>query len=241
MTVLEHYNNYLGNFYSWIIGDLQTAQATFRKWLMEQQLVPSQSGVAIDLGAGNGLQSIPLAQQGYYVIAIDFNDQLVQELRENANGFPIEIVKEDIRSVAQYESRKPELIVCCGDTLTHLETKTDVVQFLSDCIKTLQPGGKLILSFRDYSTELTGTHRFIPVKSDENRILTCILDYEPGYVTVTDLLHERSTGVWQQHISSYRKVRFSPDEIIHYLSFHDLGIPLKTEMNGMITIIAIKP
>lgn len=241
MTVLDHYNKHLGNFYSWMIGDLQTGQDKFRKWLQEQSLTPSQSGVAIDLGAGNGLQSIPLAQQGYYVVAIDFNDQLVQELHENARGFPIEIVKEDIRSVAQYEGRKPELIVCCGDTLTHLETKTDVVQFLSDCIKTLSPGGKLVLSFRDYTTELKGNQRFIPVKNDENRILTCILDYEPGYVTVTDLLHERFEGGWSQQISSYRKVRFSPDEIIHYLSFHNLDIPLKTEMNGMITIIAVKP
>ncbi|MCK9407771.1 MAG: hypothetical protein WCX28_01270 [Bacteriovoracaceae bacterium] len=49
-----------------------------------------------------------------------------------------------------------------------------------------------LLTFRDYSTELTGNSRFIPVKSDASQILTCILEYSSETVTVTDqkMTHE---------------------------------------------------
>jgi hypothetical protein len=53
------------------------------------------------------------------------------------------------------------------------------------------------ISFRDYSKELIGIVRFIPLKSNENKLLTCILDYEDAFVNVTDLLYEKNNDVWK--------------------------------------------
>jgi len=55
------------------------------------------------------------------------------------------------------------------------------------------------------STELINTQRFIPVKSDDNKILNCILEYDNDKVKVTDLLHEKTPKGWKQKESSYFK------------------------------------
>ena len=58
---------------------------------------------------------------------------------------------------------------------------------------------------------LTGTARFLPVRADDQRILTCFLEYGPSHVTVHDLLHEREAGgAWRLQTSAYRKLRLSP-------------------------------
>jgi SAM-dependent methyltransferase len=238
MTVKEHYDNHLGNFYSWMVGDFNNRVKEFAKFLSDNKITPFDSGVAIDMGAGHGIQSVALAEAGFRVIAVDFNDQLLQELKENTNGRDIEIVRDDIRSLPKYLVRRPELILCWGDTLTHLESKEEVRQFISDVYTVLIPGGKFLLSFRDYSNALTGTSRFIPVKSDENRILTCFLEYDTDFVTVTDLLHGRSGDKWEQKLSSYRKLRLSAEEACAILIGSGFLIDRHYQERGMIFLAA---
>jgi hypothetical protein len=109
-----------------------------------------------------------------------------------------------------------------------------------DSFTTLIPEGKLILSFRDYSTELKDSSRFIPVKSDADRILTCFLEYFPEKVRVTDILHEKEDGRWQQKISSYEKVRVSENAVLNILKDTGFNIRFKVTHNRMLTIICQK-
>lgn len=241
MTVKEHYDKHLGNFYSWMTGDLETKQKKFQTFLQENGLLPTTTKVAIDLGAGHGVQSIPLAKLGFKVTAVDFNKQLLEELKVNAEGLTIEILNDDIQKVEQFKGKGPELIICCGDTLTHLDSKNDIKKFLKDISNTLIKGGKILLSFRDYSNELNGDDRFIPVKSDETRILTCILEYGKETVKVTDLLHEKTESGWKQKVSSYNKVRVSTHGIVRLLELNGMKIRFNQSINRLTTIIAIKP
>ncbi len=51
------------------------------------------------------------------------------------------------------------------------------------------------MSFRDYAgAPLEGDARFILVRSDEQRVMTCFLDYADRSVAVHDLLHEKHGG-----------------------------------------------
>ena len=152
MTVKEHYDNHLGKFYSWMIGDFTDKQIDFQNFLIEQKLMPQSSITAIS--------------------------------------------------------------------------------------NTLTDEGKFILSFRDYSVDLTGDNRFIPVKSDDNKILTCILDYYADYIIVTDLLYEKTENTWIQKISSYKKVRVTTEIIVAMIEQAGMEIQLNRTINGMRTIIA---
>jgi 2-polyprenyl-3-methyl-5-hydroxy-6-metoxy-1,4-benzoquinol methylase len=120
VTVKEHYDNHLGHFYSWMTGDFNTKCIEFKSFLSENLIKPSGNKVALDLGAGHGLQSIPLAEIGFQVFAIDFNQKLLDELNLNAKDLDVTVINDDIRKIETF-ANKPELIVCCGDTLSHLE------------------------------------------------------------------------------------------------------------------------
>jgi SAM-dependent methyltransferase len=241
MSVKDHYDKHLGHFYAWMTGDLAGRQKEFEQFLRANGIAPSSSGIALDLGAGHGIQAIPLARAGFRVTAIDFSEKLLDELRSNSGGHEIRVVLEDIRNVKSYSTPGPELVVCCGDTLAHLGSREEMARFLRDTCEVVVPGGKLVLSFRDYSKEQTGAYRFIPVKSDDRRILTCILEYGEDSVRVTDLLYEKAGDVWEQKISSYHKIRVSVKEVAGILASGGVIVSYTEEVNGMVTMIAAKP
>jgi 2-polyprenyl-3-methyl-5-hydroxy-6-metoxy-1,4-benzoquinol methylase len=239
--VKEHYNKHLGNFYSWMVGDFEVRKAEQFNFFRNANIQPfTAAKIAIDLGAAHGLQAIPLANLGFQVRAIDFNRQLLSELAVNKKQLPIEIIEEDIREVKKYAHLQPELITCCGDTITHLSGTDEIIQLIKDCANILVKNGKLVLSFRDYSTELTDNQRIIPVKSDNNRILTAFLEYFPQSVRVTDLLYERQHDTWIQQVSSYFKTRISADTIVCILQECKLNILFNQPINKLITIVAQK-
>ncbi len=240
MSVKDHYDNHLASFYAWMTGDLTAKQLEFRNFLLSQSIMPGISKIAIDLGAGHGIQSLAMGEIGFEVKAIDFSRELLNELAANAGEASIETIEDDIRNIKDYQALQAELIVCGGDTLTHLTNKSEVQSLLADCFEALMPGGKLVLSFRDYSQALEGGRRFIPVKSDENRILTCFLEYGPEKVQVTDLLHERVGDRWEQSVSSYEKVRLSANEVASWLNATGFRLLFYETINRMPHIIAIK-
>ena len=240
MTVKEHYDNHLGNFYSWYTGDFNLNKDAFRKFCNDNEIWPYASKIAIDLGAGNGIQTIALAEIGFQVTAIDFNDQLISELKSRIRNLPVRVYNDDIRSVRKYSIPQPELVICCGDTLTHLGSVTEIRELTNDIYDILLPNGKVVLTFRDYSNELSDTDRFIPVKSDSQRILTCFLEYFPDKIRVTDLLHEFENNRWVQKVSSYYKTRIGADEALSMLKDSGFKIVLSHLTKGIITLIAEK-
>ena len=78
--------------------------------------------------------------------------------------------------------------------------------------KTLVPGGAFIVTYRDLSVDLYGVDRFIPVYSDDKRVMTCFLEFDqPESVLVHDLVYTKEAAGWQFEKSSYRKLRLSEE------------------------------
>ena len=104
----------------------------------------------------------------------------------------------------------------------------------------LTDSGKLILSFRDLTYELRDEKRFIPVRSDENKIFTCFLEYFKDRVKVYDIVNEKFNGVWKQKINCYDKIKISEEEIKTILKMNKFKINFFDIKNGFITIICEK-
>ena len=241
MGVESHYENHLADYYSWISGGFDTRADDNRRFFKKHNIKPEKSKVAIDLGAGPGFQSIPLAGSGFKVIAVDFSKKLLDELKSKSKNLNVETLKNDILDFNSYSNRNPELIVCMGDTLTHLGTLNSVSDLIKNCYKELSANGRLVLTFRDLTFELKGEERFIPVRSDENRIFICFLEYQAEYVKVFDIVYEKENGRWIQKISSYEKIKIPQETIKQYIKEAGFDIEFFEVRNGLVTLIAIKP
>lgn len=240
MNVKEHYDNHLGNFFSWMAGDFSEKQREQKNFFASHNIIPFANKIAFDLGAGHGLQSVSLAQLGFVVKAIDFNSQLVNELRGNKKDLDIEVIGKDFFDYLRTTEEKAELIVCMGDTITHLESLDSLRSLFSEIHRHLIPNGKAVFSFRDLTVELKNEQRFIPVKSDKDRILTCFLEYYAEKVVVYDILHERKDDTWTQKISSYPKLRLSEQIVETILSSIHMQVITTAAVNRMIYMIAQK-
>ena len=226
-TVADHYEAHLAPVYLWMSGGVNAAFA--RGDAEIAALLPQLAAgtTAVDLGAGFGMHAIPLGRRGCSVIAIDSSTLLLEELRRHAAGLPVSAVQDDLLSFQRHVNSRVGLIVIMGDTLTHLPDRSAVQTLIARAAESLCPGGQFIATFRDYSAPLAGDARFIPVKSDDNRILTCFLEYGDDQLVVHDLLYERQGSLWQFKVSSYRKLRLSPDWVASTL--RDTGLSVRSE------------
>lgn len=239
-TVKEHYGEVLCDVYSWMFGGFSNGLKRNTEFFNQLKLRPVGCGTAIDLGAGCGFQSIPLAIAGYSVTAIDLDSNLLNELKNNSNNLPIHCIQGDLIDFDKCITGLVELIVCMTDTINHLESKEKVISLFSKAFAALEPEGKFIVTFRDLTYELTDIDRFLPVRSDENIIFICFLEYEQEFVKVHDIVYKKQEGEWNLFKSFYRKLRLSGEWVTTQLSQCGFNkIDSKVD-NGFITIIAYK-
>jgi hypothetical protein len=124
-----------------------------------------------------------------------------------------------------------------GDTLTHLPDRQSVGRLFADVAGSLTNDGMFVVTFRDYSTPLVGPKRFIPVRSDSNRMLTCFLEYGDEVVMVHDILHEWDGLEWRQRVSAYPKLRLSREWVASALEATGLQIIREQGLAGMVRLV----
>jgi len=243
--VVAHYEQLLAQYYTWMLGaDFDALVAEQRQLL--KSCGTSDTGVALDLGCGSGLHSVALAQLGYSsILAVDVSSTLLAELATRALRFPtIRPIHADLCAGLNpiVEPQSITTAVCMGDTLPHLPDLAAVRRLLADCCEALVPGGALILSFRDLTKPVTGLDRFIQVRADDHRIMTCFLEDEGDYLRVHDLIHTRSSGnSWRLDKSSYRKLRIPPTWLTNQL--REAGFTVESSEpgpRGMLVFTAFK-
>jgi 2-polyprenyl-3-methyl-5-hydroxy-6-metoxy-1,4-benzoquinol methylase len=241
-SVQEHYDRHLGSIYGWMIGDIEAATAAAREELQAAGISSGTGRIAVDLGAGPGAHAIALADQGYAVTAIDTSEELLDELRASTGGRSIRSVHDDLLRFREHCDRPVDVVLCMGDTLTHLDSPDSVDALFAGIAEVLAPGGVFVATFRDYASgALEGDARFIPVRQAKSRILTCFLEYSETTVTVHDLLHEWTGSGWTLRVSSYRKLRLSPQWARSSLERLGLTTSLETGPRGMIRLLGRKP
>jgi SAM-dependent methyltransferase len=240
MTAKEHYDTHLGNVYSWMLGNFSEKMTAQRDWFLKSNVQPSLNGLAVDLGAGHGLQSVALAKIGFKVIAVDFNKQLLEELSTNKEDLPVSMRHEDILDFLDSTTERPELIVCMGDTLTHLRNYQDVEKVIHDISRLCIEGGKVIFSFRDLSVERKGVDRFVHIRSDDQRSMTCFLEYFQDYVMVYDLINEKTEIGWVQNVSNYPKLRIGISAFKNTLQQNGINVIAEEVMNGMYFLTGVR-
>lgn len=241
-SVRDHYDRFLGPVYSWILGDFETSQRRNELFFDSIELSPTCSGIAVDLGSGPGCQSLPLAKRGYDVLAIDFCQDLLNELERRKDGAAIRTVCDDLLNFRCHMSEPAELIVCMGDTLVHLPDQDSVDAVIDDVCESLAPGGQFIYAIRDYISHVPeGPDRFVPIRASDEQIFICFLDYGDHAVHVHDILHRKVDGAWQTEISDYLKLRLDSELLNQRLLNRGLEIVARSLADGMIVVTTRRP
>lgn len=129
--VRTHYDGLLAEHYDWMFGTSLERRVAEQQALLEKIAGRAAAGeFAVDLGCGSGLQSLALSNLGYRVLALDISERLLATLA--ARKAPdITTRLADIRDLDDYVApATASLVVCMGDTLTHLPTRQDVAGLL---------------------------------------------------------------------------------------------------------------
>lgn len=239
-TCVEHYERHLAPLYTWMVGGAEAALQAGSAEIEELNLPPFPGAHVVDLGAGFGMHSIPLARKGARVTAIDSSAELLHTLIELCGDTPVRTINDDLLAFQSHITEAPSAILCMGDTLTHLPEPGAVENLIEKVSMALAPNGMFAVSFRDYTTPLVAEQRFIPVQSDTNRIFTCFLEYETNTVLVHDIHQERAAEGWATQVGSYRKLRISPESVVNYLQAHGFHVRREAGMRGMIRLVAQK-
>jgi SAM-dependent methyltransferase len=248
-TAVEHYDRLLAEHYTWMLGGNVRQLADRQTDLLASLGLagPAEGAAAVDLGCGPGVHTQALARLGYDpVIAVDTSRRLLDELTQHVQGLAaIRPVHGDLRAVLP-EVVEPDTVgavVCMGDTLPHLQTKSDIPLLLGHVARALAPGGHFVVTYRDLTRELQGTDRFIPVRGDDDQLLTCFLEYrDEETVTVHDLLYSRTGSSWQLHAGSYPKLRIASSWLAEQCRAAGLHISRDTAGPGGMQILhAVKP
>lgn len=240
-TVEDHYDQFLAARYTWMSGGHASQVEKNRKVLTDFGFIGRPGAMALDLGCGSGYQSLALAALGFSVIAVDTSKQLLDELSSLAASKSISVVRGDMCNCETYESHAPfDAVVCMGDTLLHVPSPEHIQQLFADIYVHTAGGGKLLLSFRDLSTELKGIDRAIPVRLDEHDLMATFLEYTESHVNVHDMLFSQQDGQWQMTKSAYQKLRLSGDAAVSMLTKAGYTNICKTVERGLTVIAADK-
>jgi len=240
-TTKDHYENHLAGIYAWMTGDLKEMVESQKEFFVKNDIAPKGNKKAVDLGCGHGIQSLSLTELGFDVTAVDFSRKLLDELEQKSDG-KVHTIEADLTYPENFaeKCRDAELVVCMGDTLTHLDSVNEVQKLLAMIHGLLNEGGKTILSYRILDKTPRDTDRFINVRSDESRILTCFLEDDGEKVKVNDIIHEFDGKKWNMKVSSYKKLRLTNESIKKMLTKSGFETYFESEINGMEHIISQK-
>ena len=112
--------------------------------LLERALAHrSAPGRALDLGCGDGVYAVHLAQQGYSVVATDFVDTALDATRARAARAGVEVRLHEC-DVIYYQDSEPFDIVLDSGCLHHLPKKK-VSVYRARLDEWLAPGGSFVL------------------------------------------------------------------------------------------------
>lgn len=239
-TITDHYENLLAERYVWMLGGVSEALARNEALVDTLGLSPvgGEPARALDLGGGPGFFAIALARRGFVVDLVDTSAHLLARARAEAGDLDVHTHLADLREFLGHADGGYQVIACLGDTLTHLPSRDDVAATFRGARERLAPGGRLILTYRDLSHALTGTDRILPVRSDADRVFTCLLEHGGDHVQVTDIVYERGDEGWALHKSTYPKQVLPRAWVEQSLVALSLDVEVESTPSGMLRVVA---
>jgi glycine/sarcosine N-methyltransferase len=178
-----------------------------------EKLHESNARVVLDAATGTGMHAIALAQLGYQASGADISRGMVERAQMNANSAGVQARFEiaGFGSLAQtFGSGSCDAVLCLGNSLPHLLSRTDLDQALVDFAACLKAGGLLLIQNRNFDAVIANHDRWMePQSYSEGQvewIFQRFYDFDPdGLLTFNMVTLKRSMqGNWTQEVVTSR-------------------------------------
>jgi glycine/sarcosine N-methyltransferase len=106
----------------------------------------------LDCACGIGTQACGLALNGWQVHGTDLSPAAVEQARQNARSFGIEMTfgVADFRTLTQQVAGTFDAVICCDNSIAHVHSEDDLVLAFRNMAAKVVPDGVLLISLRDY-------------------------------------------------------------------------------------------
>jgi glycine/sarcosine N-methyltransferase len=178
-----------------------------------EKLHESNARVILDAATGTGMHAIALAQHGYQATGADISRGMVERARVNAKSAAVQARFEiaGFGTLAQtFGSGTFDAVLCLGNSLPHLLSRTDLDQALVDFAACLKPNGLLLIQNRNFDAVIANHDRWMePQSHSEGKvewIFQRFYDFESdGLLTFNMVTLKRSKlGKWTQEVVTSR-------------------------------------
>lgn len=161
---------------------------------------PREDEVVVDLGAGTGLLSLPVARRAAAVYAVDYSEPMLERLleRARANGLEnVQTVVADMREVPLEDECAS--VVVSSYAFHHLRDDGKELA-LAEARRILRPGGRLVVCDMMFSLSLSRRDRQIVV----SKVAALARKGPAGIVRLARNAGRLATGSWEHPISPER-------------------------------------
>ena len=198
------------------------ADVTFYRELANQR----RADKVLELGAGTGRVTIPLARDGHRVVAVDQSKAMLGKLRQRVAALPkaaadrIRVVEGDLRDFEV--GGKFPLVIAAFNVLEHLYTRSELDACLQRVAAHLAPGGAFAFDVqlpdlewltRDPNKRWAKT-RFTDPTTGRAMFYSTNHDYDPvGQIALIRLYYEPVDGKGPTKIVKLSQRKFFPAEL----------------------------
>lgn len=127
---------------------------------MTLRLIGERRGRVLDLGAGEGSDSIRLALLGHEVTAVEISEVGAEKIRRFAEDAGAPNVKVEIADIGEYRPDGLYDVIICNGVLHYIEDKVSVLTMMQ---RATVAGGLNVISVWSTFTEVPACHLKIPV------------------------------------------------------------------------------
>ncbi len=152
----QQFYSSIANFYEFIFP-LKSQQVE----LVKSELESRGEFFFLDVGCSTGQLANSLCQSGALGLGIDLNSDMIRRANENYRAADLAFREMDmLRLKFNFPEKYFDAVICFGNTLVHLDSITQIRDFLQQCAHLLKNDGILFLQILNY-------HYILSQKVDE--------------------------------------------------------------------------
>ena len=182
---------------------------------------PEEAGIVLNVACGIGTQALALAARGYHVEGSDISEAEIARARREAlaRELSCRYRVDDMRTLGTAVRGRYGVVIAMDNAFAHLDSDEEIRAALAAIRSCLIPGGKILVSVRDYARHLEErTTCTPPVFYDDagrRRIVFQVWDWidERRYVVHLYVTRDTTDG-WITHHFTGACRAVTPDEIV---------------------------